>query len=171
MTGRTFRWQVIGAALVVIVLSVLAVGASYCWDTYKDGLRAIPAILIPIGAAWLAFCWQRRVAFTKALFDVWQKTVITIQDAIQYTFMPSPSQADYAKVMHSLSCRIDDIRGAFRNVGEPRISMDDRTKQYILLIKTSKTLAECAKHTKEYRDSYAPEMESIRSNLSNRYKR
>ena len=78
---------------------------------FREQLKTVPSVLIPIGAAWLAYCWQRRVAFTKALFDVWQKVVVTVQDAIQYTHLPQHTQADFAKVMHTLSCRIDDIRG------------------------------------------------------------
>jgi hypothetical protein len=84
--------------------------------------------------------------------------VITMQDTIQYTFLVAPSQTDFAKVMHSLSCRIDDIRGAFRNVGEEHITIQDCTRQYILEIKESNTLAECAQHTKKYRDSYKPKI-------------
>ena len=157
MTGLTFRWQVIGVGLLVVVLSSLAIVASYLWAAYEDGLRAVPAILIPIGAAWLAFCWQRRVSFTKALFDVWQKMVITIQDVIQYTYLPAPSQADFAKVKHSLSCRIDDIRGAFRNVKEKKYSINCSTRQYIFNIKKSQNLSECDDYTKKYRLSNRPE--------------
>jgi hypothetical protein len=72
VTGKTFKWHVVCTILIVVVASIVAVYASFIWEYYKDGLRTAPAILIPIGAAWLAFCWQRRVSFTKALFDVWQ---------------------------------------------------------------------------------------------------
>jgi hypothetical protein len=89
-----------------------------------------------------AFCWQRRVAFTKALFDIWQKIVVTVQDAIQYTHLKEPSQTDFAKVMHSLSCRIDDIRGAFRNVGEGHIKLSEDAKKFVLSIKAGKTLGQ-----------------------------
>jgi hypothetical protein len=152
MTGRTFRRQVIGVSFLVILLSAIAIGASYRFCEYRDRLRLAPTILIPVGAAWLAYCWQRRITFTKALFDVWQKTVITIQDAIQYTWLDLPTQLDYSEVTHSLSCRIDDIRGAFRNVGESRVNIGDKTRKYILDIKHSKDLAECAIHTRAYQE-------------------
>ena len=83
MTGRTFRLQVIGVIVVVFVVSFLSLYASArWWPQYGQELRAVPSVLLAIGGAWLAFCWQRRVAFTKALFDVWQKIVVTVQDAI-----------------------------------------------------------------------------------------
>jgi hypothetical protein len=72
MTGKTFELHVIGTIVFVVVASALSLCASYLWHDYSDGLRAVPAVLIPIRGAWLALCWQRRVAFTKALFDIWQ---------------------------------------------------------------------------------------------------
>jgi hypothetical protein len=151
MTGKTFRFHVVGTIVLVIVASGLSLYESSIWVRYTDALKAAPAVFIPIGAAWLAFCWQRRVAFTKALFDTWQKIVTTVQDAIQYTLLPNPTQPDFAKIMHSLSCRIDDIRGAFRNVDEPHIKMSDETKQFVLAIKGAKTLDECAIELKKYK--------------------
>ncbi|WP_128948390.1 MULTISPECIES: hypothetical protein [Bradyrhizobium] len=149
MTGKTFKQQVIGTILIVLLLSLLSLAAS-CWgnpnasDPYSSALRVVPAVLIPIGAAWLAFCVQRRVAFTKALFDVWQKIVVTVQDSIQYTHSPTHTQAEYAKVMHSLSCRIDDVRGAFRNVGEERTALSHETRKFVLAIQHAKSLSACA---------------------------
>jgi hypothetical protein len=148
MTGKTFRLQVIGVIIFVVLAWTVAIWASYKWSEYGEGLRAGPAVFIPIGAAWLAYCWQRRVAFTKALFDVWQKIVVAVQDAIQYTHLPQRSQTDFAKVMHGLSCRIDDIRGAFRNVDEGHIEMSEDAKRFVLAIKHSKTLAQIANEVK-----------------------
>jgi hypothetical protein len=82
-------------------------------------------------------------------FSIWQKIVVTVQDAIQYTYLPQRSQTDFAKVMHSLSCRIDDIRGAFRNVGEGHIKMSEDAKRFVLARKKTNTLAQCATELKE----------------------
>jgi hypothetical protein len=139
MNGKTFRAHVRAVILVVFVASILSLVASVRWGAYQEALRAIPSVLIPLGGAWLAFCWQRRIAFTKALFDIWQKTVVTVQDARQYTFVPKPSQEHFARVMHSTSCRIDDIRGAFRNVGERHIETSDEDKRFVLNIKHVQT--------------------------------
>lgn len=147
MTGRTFRQQVIRTIVLVLFLSLLALGASCYVDEKQkqisDALRTVPAVLIPIGAGWLAFCVQRRVAFTKALFDVWQKIVVAVQDALQYTHLGQPSQADFGKVMHSLSCRIDDVRGAFINVGEGHAPLSDQAKAFVFSVKRATSLQEC----------------------------
>ena len=147
MTGRTFRRQVIGTIVLVLFLSLLALGASCYVDERQkqisDALRALPAVLIPIGAGWLAFCVQRRVAFTKALFDVWQKIVVAVQDALQYAHIDKPSQADFAKVMYSLGCRIDDVRGAFMNVDEGHAPLSDQAKAFVLPVKHAASLQQC----------------------------
>ncbi|EJN11051.1 hypothetical protein PMI42_05674 [Bradyrhizobium sp. YR681] len=142
MTGKTFRFQVIGTIVLALCLSILSLALS-CYASekhYQAALRSGPTVFIPIGAGWLAFCVQRRVAFTKALFDVWQKIVVTIQDAVQYTHLTSPTQADFAKVMHSLSCRIDDLRGVFRNPGEGQPRLSEESKSFVLSVKQAKSL-------------------------------
>jgi hypothetical protein len=152
MNGKTFRFHVRGVILVVFAASILSLVASILWANYGKELRAVPSVLIPLGGAWLAFCWQRRIAFTKALFDIWQKTVVTVQEARQYTFLPKPSQEHFARVMQSTSCRIDDIRGAFRNVGERHIEMSDEDKRFVLNIKNVETFDKYTDVLQKYLD-------------------
>jgi hypothetical protein len=154
MTRKTFRRQVLMTiAAVLLISAVLLFASCHSPPRYTEALKAFPAIIVAIGAAWLAYCWQRRVAFTKALFDVWQKLVNSIQDAIQYTHLSKHEQPEFAKVMHSLSCRLDDIRGAFRNVGEKNDDLSEKTKIFVLSIKSAQSLDECAIHVKNYHPS------------------
>jgi hypothetical protein len=76
--------------------------------------------------------------------------VISIQDAVQYTHLSKYEQTEFAKVMHSLSCRLDDMRGAFRNVGEQKYSLSEETKIFVLSIKSAGTLDQCLIHLNNY---------------------
>lgn len=150
MTGKTFRLWVCVTIGLVLLLSFVALGAAPYYPCHRAELQKVPGVLVPVGGGWLAYCFQRRVAFTKALFDVWQKLVVTIQDAIQYTHMSKPKQEDFAKVMHDLSCRLDDMRGAFRNVGERYRGLSDDTKNFVLQMRSASSLADCEMLLKLY---------------------
>lgn len=142
MSARTFRFQVILTIIFVLVASTIALIVGMVSRDATDHTKQIPGIVIPVAAGWLAYCYQRRVAFTKALFDIWQKIVGSVQDAIQYTHLPSPTQADYAKVLRELGCRIDDVRGAFRNVAEKSQPQSATSKEFVLAVKESRSLAQ-----------------------------
>jgi hypothetical protein len=118
MNARSFR---INVALVItayaLALAVLATLAYLKHQAYMPFKDAVP-LVIAIPAAWLGFCLQRRQAYLKDVRDLWTKLVAGVQDAIQYTHLSSPPQAEYAKVLKSLSAVTEELRSVFCNVGE-----------------------------------------------------
>ena len=122
MNARTFRRNVLVViafyAMVTIALALTRQldirQHEHAYNTLKD---AIP-LLIAIPAAWLGYCLQRRQAYLKDVRDLWSKLVPTVQEAIQYTHLPNPPQAEFAKVSKGLSVAIEELRAVFANVGE-----------------------------------------------------
>lgn len=122
MTRRAlFRWVV--AAICVYVLY----GALLAWFKFVDRFDELYTLLkdgaifvSALPAAWLAACFQRRTSFLEQLRDLWSQLVDGVQEAIQYTHLPSPDRADYARVMKRLSAVTDEFRSVFRNLEEGR---------------------------------------------------
>lgn len=84
------------------------------YNCYKD---LIPLILA-IPAAWLGFCFQRRSSYLQQLRTLWSQIVANVQEAIQYTHLTAPTQADYGRTLVKLFGTVDEVRGVFRNIGE-----------------------------------------------------
>ena len=122
MNARTFRLNVLAVIVFyAIVMSALVLARQldtkvyeHTYNTLKD---AIP-LLIAIPAAWLGYCLQRRQSYLKDVRDLWSKLVPAVQEAIQYTHLLNPPQADFAKVSKGLSVVIEELRAVFANVGE-----------------------------------------------------
>jgi len=150
MTAKTFKFQFVLVIVLLFASCGLATSLTFLYPQYIEQVKLVPTVLVPVAAAWLAFCWQRRVSFTKALSDIWQKTVGTIQDTIQYTHLTQPNHGDFAKISRDLSCRIEDIRGAFRNVDERSVPIPDHAKNFVLGVKLSANLTEMARLLKNY---------------------
>ena len=122
MNARIFRRNVIivisvyAAAIVVgVVLRLLDTNNKDAlpYSTFKD----LVPLIIAIPAAWLGYCFQRRQSYLKDVRELWSKMVGPVQDAIQYTYLNSPAQSDYARVLKGLSVAIEEVRGVFANVG------------------------------------------------------
>src|ERR1039457_6080859 len=61
-----------------------------------------------------------RANFQKQLFDLWGRLVDAYEDAIQYTYYITPDQPNYetySQTLKKLSCMVEELRGAFSNVG------------------------------------------------------
>jgi hypothetical protein len=126
MTRRAlFRWVIIS------ILVYVFYGALLTWfkfvdrfdDLYvllKDGAIFVSAV----PAAWLTACFQRRTSFLEQLRDLWSQLVDAVQEAVQYTHLEAPTQAQYAAVMKKLSAVIDEFRSVFRNLDELRGAPD-----------------------------------------------
>ena len=84
------------------------------YGTFKD---LIP-FFIAIPAAWLGHCFSRRLAFLQQLRSLWAQINTAIQASIQYTHAESPTQQSYGSVLTQMSTVIDELRGAFKNIGE-----------------------------------------------------
>ena len=82
------------------------------YRTYKD----ILPLVIAIPAAYLAFAFQRRNSYLQALRALWSQIVGAITEALTYTEMSSPSQAEHLVVLSSLRAAIEEVRGVFKNV-------------------------------------------------------
>jgi hypothetical protein len=122
MNARTFRRNVLiviafYAAVAVALVLVRQLNTKEHENAYNTLKDAIP-LLIAIPAAWLGYCLQRRQSYLKDVRDLWSKLVPAVQDAIQYTHLPNPPQAEFAKLNRSLSIVIEELRAVFANVGE-----------------------------------------------------
>jgi hypothetical protein len=119
MTGKTFRTHVYVtiAALLIASFVTLWIGVQ-CTEDYASASRTIVPVYITVAAAWLTFGLQRRVAYTNALRSLWEKVVHSVHEAIHYTRLKSPTESDLESLRCELCCRIDEVRGVFRNVGE-----------------------------------------------------
>ncbi len=84
------------------------------YETFKD---LIPLILA-IPAAYLGYCFQQRGSYLQSLRSLWSQIVIAINNAIQYTYLESPTQDQFRKTLTDLSIVIDELRGVYKNIGE-----------------------------------------------------
>lgn len=122
MTRRTLlRWVIIS------ILVYVAYGALLTWFKFVDRFDELYVLLkdgaifvSAVPAAWLTACFQRRTSFLEQLRDLWSQLVDAVQEAVQYTHMEAPTQAQYAAVMKKLSAVIDEFRSVFRNLDEAR---------------------------------------------------
>lgn len=97
----------------ILKLNEPPLSTSY-YETFKD---SIPFILA-IPAAYLGFCFQKRMSYLQSLRSLWSKLVVSVNNAIQYTFLESPSQEQYSTVIVDLRIVIDELRGVYKNVNE-----------------------------------------------------
>jgi hypothetical protein len=84
------------------------------YDTFKD---LIP-LIFAIPAAYLGYCFQRRGSYLQSLRSLWSQLVTSVNNAIQYTHLESPTQEQFHKVLTELSIVIDELRGVYKNIGE-----------------------------------------------------
>ena len=124
MNASTFRLHVLMviaafAVFIALLFGLRQLDASVYPNAYNTFKDAVP-LLVAIPAAWLAFCVQRRQAYLKDVRDLWAKLVLAVQDAIQYTHLTEPPQAEYAKTLKSLSIIAEELRAVFQNIGETR---------------------------------------------------
>ena len=84
------------------------------YSAFKD---LIP-FFIAIPAAWLGYCFSRRLAYLQQLRALWTQINSAVQGCIQYTHLAAPSQESYGSVLTQMSTVIDEVRGAFMNIGE-----------------------------------------------------
>ncbi len=84
------------------------------YGVFKD---LIP-FFIAIPAAWLGYCFSRRLVYLQQLRALWTQINSAVQACIQYTHSDSPTRETYGSVLTEMSAVIDEIRGAFKNIGE-----------------------------------------------------
>lgn len=117
------RWRLRRSVFFVIVIysgSIVAGAGLKFWadeSVYNTFTDLIP-LIIAAPAAWLGYCFSLRLALLQHLRTLWHQIVSAVQDSIQYTHLNSPTQEQFGDVLRNLSISIDELRGAFKNVGE-----------------------------------------------------
>lgn len=120
MTRARLRNNVL---MVIAGFVFLLIAASVCkFRLHSDDgyilIKDFSPLLIAIGAAYLAYCFQRRQAFLVSLRDLWKEMVEAKGELVEYTHNPAPDQAAFNKAHRALSKSIDSVRGVYKNVGE-----------------------------------------------------
>ena len=150
MTGKTFKFHVITTIVLLSALTAITLVAGV--DTkYAEATRAAVPAFVAVAAGWITYCLQRRVSYINSLRSLWDKVVETVQNAIQYTYKSSPSDIDFNEVMYELGCRIDDVRGVFRNVGESYVEPNPDSKKYVKCVRGAKTIEDVALLTANFK--------------------
>lgn len=124
MTRQKVTFWVYATISVYILCIIIGISLKYhypetnnpIYTTFKD----LIAFLIAIPAAWLGYCFSRRISYLQHLQSLWTHVNSSIQQVIQYTHLPNPEPDDYANVQLVICTMIDEIRGVFKNLGENR---------------------------------------------------
>jgi hypothetical protein len=118
MTRRQLRGAIIFVigvySLAGVIGILLRVTTASGYDTFRD---LIPFIFA-IPAAYLGYCFQRRSSYLESLRSLWSKLVSAVQEAVKYTYDPTPTQEEYADVLTAMAIAIDELRGVYKNIGE-----------------------------------------------------
>lgn len=99
-----------------IILKLKLPETNPAYGLFKD---LIPFI-IAIPAAWLGHCFSRRISYLQHLRVLWHQINHAVQLCIQYTHIDTPNENQYQKALLEMSVVIDEIRGAFKNIGEKK---------------------------------------------------
>lgn len=87
-------------------------------DPVYGAFKDLIPFLIAIPAAWLGYCFSRRLAYLQQLRTLWTQINSAVQACIQYTHLEKPPRETYGDVLTRMSTVIDEVRGAFMNIGE-----------------------------------------------------
>ena len=123
MNKRIFKRNVIIVITGYVIFLIIGITMSGYYSLRQDDfpystLKDLLPLIIAIPAAWLSYCFQRRLSYLKDARNLWSKLVLSVQDAIQYTHLNAPEQPDYATVLKGLSVATEEVRAVFSNVGE-----------------------------------------------------
>jgi hypothetical protein len=140
MTGKTLRQNLYLTISALLIASAITLWLGVRCGSFSEASRSIIPVYIAIAAGWLTFCLQRRVAYTNALRSLWERMVDTIQSAVQYTQVPTRAELEFWELNQQLNCRIDEVRGVFRNVGEAYQAPSAETGAFVRSIKHAATI-------------------------------
>jgi hypothetical protein len=123
MNQRNFRRNVFLVIAVYGATIAVGIGLKLFDPSNKDApvygtFKDLVPLFIVIPAAWLSYCFQRRQAYLKDVRDLWSKLVGAVKDAIQYTHLNTPDQADFGRVLKTRSATTEEVRAVFANVGK-----------------------------------------------------
>ena len=116
---RRAIFVVIGIYTLAFVIGiVLRIAGSFIPFQYYETFRDLIPFILAIPAAYLGYCFQQRGSYLESLRLLWSKLVYAVNQAVFYTYKADPSCDEYTEILMSLSIVIDEIRGAYRNLGE-----------------------------------------------------
>jgi hypothetical protein len=122
MTRRSLQLRFRATVAIYALAVVAAVGLRVLDDTYDQVIygtyKDVLPLIIALPAIWLGYCLQRRNSYMQQLRILWSKLVDSIQCSNQYTFIENPTPEQFAKTLQAMSVAIDEVRGAFMNLGE-----------------------------------------------------
>jgi hypothetical protein len=120
MTKARLRLNVLLVIAAFAILFATAVAFKYGLDQgpVYDTIKDFSPLIIATGAAYLAYCFQRRQTFLTSLRELWKEMIEAKGELIEYTHNNNPDQAAFGKAHRALSKSIDSVRGVYRNVGE-----------------------------------------------------
>ncbi len=118
VTRRQLRRAIITVIVIYFTAGVTGLVLRATTTSYYDTFRDIIPFIFAIPAAYLGYCFQRRSSYLESLRSLWSKLVRAVQEAIRYTYDPTPTQEEYADVLTALAIVIDEVRGVYKNVGE-----------------------------------------------------
>lgn len=116
MSSRRLKRWICYSVTWLLLYVALYVYTTYYMPIAADILETLLPIAIAIPAAFLAAGLSRRNSYLQALRDIWLRLIPAVQGAIQYTYLTSPSQSDFAQTEMALSIAIDELRCVFKNV-------------------------------------------------------
>jgi len=102
----------IGIATGIVLRMPFGKDENNYYKAYKD----IVPLMIAIPAAYLAFAFQQRNSYLKALRAVWSRMTAAISASLVYTDAASPTEDLYLEALGKLSIAIEEVRGVFTNV-------------------------------------------------------
>ena len=115
-----------------LLINIVSVGFAYPlilllaaikWPTFRPFLKDYSNLFLGVGAAYLAYCFQRRQAFLISLRELWHKCIEAKGDLIDYTHSSEPNQLAFGRAHRSISAAIDMVRAVYRNIGETKTSI------------------------------------------------
>jgi hypothetical protein len=126
MTRKQFRIHFI-AVTAIYGLAILSGTALYIFgpaDVKTNNNYTVFKDLIPftvaIPAAYLGYCFQRRLSFLQSLKQLWTHLIDSVHVAMQYTHLPETTHLQYGQALDKLERTIDELRGVYKNKGETR---------------------------------------------------
>lgn len=107
------------------LLAVLGGVAFRVFDSTKDAMlyntfKDLIPLIIAIPAIWLGHCLQRRSSYLQQLRTLWSLLVDAVQECAAYTYLESPRHEQHLFVLKKLAISIDEVRGVFTNLKNPK---------------------------------------------------
>ncbi|WP_311276523.1 hypothetical protein [Methylobacterium sp. WCS2018Hpa-22] len=120
MTKTSLRNSVIFVSATFVLVALLAaisrfiIHSEFLYGYLKD----FSPLILAVGAAYLAYSFQRRMAFLTSLRDLWKDITQTKNTLINFTYKSDPTLKEYDEAQQKLYNTIDLVRAVYKNVGE-----------------------------------------------------